>query len=151
MIRAALREQRKAPVRFPSMILFQTASSASTTEAVMRFIPTLLIRMSRPPKRSRAASKSASTSPRGDMGRDGVEPLAAAEFLHSGREVLLLPAADDDLRSLGEEVPGQLQADPPAPPVTMTTFSARHRKCRSLLPSLLFHCRIPAAFSHRRS
>ncbi len=63
MIRAAFLEQRKAPVRFPSMILFQAASSVSITEAVNRFIPTLLMRISRPPNRRTAVSKRFSTSP----------------------------------------------------------------------------------------
>ncbi len=50
----------------------------------------------------------------GDMGRQGIQPLTAAECIHGGREIFLLPAADDDLRSLGEEAPGQFQTDPPA-------------------------------------
>ena len=62
MIRAAFLEQRKAPVRFPSMILFQTARSVSITESVNRFIPTLLMRISRPPNWRTAVSKRFSTS-----------------------------------------------------------------------------------------
>jgi hypothetical protein len=62
MIAPARREQRKAPVRFPSMIRCQTASSVSIREALIRFIPTLLTRMSTVPNLVVTSSNSRSTS-----------------------------------------------------------------------------------------